>query len=180
MENANAVAALLAEPSSAGLTPAELRRFLELGVAQLDAAIKDADGNVDKLTRSVSQTAQLSGEIATLIGRHEVNDQLLDLSVKLGDAVHQAIIALQFYDKLIQRLAHVRDGLAIPATAVERAALTNSDAWKAVAEQVRMRYSMVEERVMFDFLIHGTGATQMLRALTDFRSATRGAELDLF
>jgi hypothetical protein len=39
---------------------------------------------------------------------------------------------------------------------------------------------MVEERVVFDFLLRGTGPEQMLQALTDLRGATNPGELELF
>ena len=39
---------------------------------------------------------------------------------------------------------------------------------------------MVEERVIFDFLMKGTGPEQMLAALADLRGATNPGELELF
>jgi hypothetical protein len=39
---------------------------------------------------------------------------------------------------------------------------------------------MVEERVLFDFLIRGTGPREMMQALTDLQGASRPGELELF
>jgi hypothetical protein len=87
---------------------------------------------------------------------------------------------MQFYDKMIQRISHVRDGLAIPAETIEAGPAARSAAWEQLLERVRDRYSMVEERVLFDFLIRGTGPREMMQALTDLQGASRPGELELF
>ena len=175
-------------PQAAGLSAPELRSFLELGASQLEAAIKEADSRVDALTQSVTAVAAHGAAMEQLIASLDASDPAaLDsirasaraLSAQMADATHHAIVSLQFYDKMIQRLTHVRDGLAIPAETVERSPVSGSAAWEGLLDRVRSRYSMVEERVLFDFLLRGTGPDQMLRALTDLRSAEAG-ELDLF
>jgi hypothetical protein len=45
---------------------------------------------------------------------------------------------------------------------------------------VRARYSMVEERVLFDFMMRGLRAEQMLKALQSLREASAPGELELF
>ena len=50
----------------------------------------------------------------------------------------------------------------------------------AQLEGVRSRYSMVEGRVLFDFLIRGTGAREIGKALTDPQGASRPGKLELF
>jgi len=43
--------------------------------------------------------------------------------------------------------------------------------WNNILDQVRARYSMVEERVLFDFMMRGLRAEQMLKALQSLREA---------
>jgi hypothetical protein len=52
--------------------------------------------------------------------------------------------------------------------------------WNSMLEQVRSRYSMVEERVLFDFMMRGLSADQMLKALTGLRAAAAPGELEVF
>jgi hypothetical protein len=87
---------------------------------------------------------------------------------------------MQFYDKLTQRLAHVREGLALPKALIDAGPQPKSAHFDEVCAQIRARYSMVEERVVFDFLLRGTGPEQMLEALMDLRGATNPGELELF
>jgi hypothetical protein len=95
-------------------------------------------------------------------------------------SVAAAVKALQFYDKLIQRLTHVRSGLAIPADATADLGAASSVDWNDILDQVRSRYSMVEERVLFDFMMRGLRAEQMLKALQSLREASAPGELELF
>ena len=167
----------------------ELRRFLELGAAQLDAAIRESDSRVDKLAGAVTSVATDARELEMqLQGLDSSNPaeaaqarlRIRQLSDALAQHVQSTITSLQFYDKLIQRLTHVRDGLAIPSDSTfDRGDQAGSD-WTAMLEQVRSKYSMVEERVLFDFMMRGLSADQMLKALTGLRGTATPGELEVF
>ena len=128
-----------AKPTTAGdatertaKTPAaalELRRFLELGVAQLDAAMRESDARVQKLAGAVTALANDARELeaqARALGpgdeqqTRQAHDRIKQLADALSEHVQATITSLQFYDKLIQRLTHVRDGLAIPSDSAAR------------------------------------------------------------
>jgi hypothetical protein len=168
---------------------AELRRFLELGAAQLDAAMREADARVAQLASAVTGAATDARALAEQTEQLDAGDaakvdaaraRIRQLAEALTEHVSAAVTSLQFYDKLIQRLSHVRDGLAIPSdSTAEPGRGVNSD-WNAMLEQVRSRYSMVEERVLFDFMIRGLSADQMLKALTGLRAAASPGELEVF
>jgi len=178
------------EGSSANIKFAgELRRFLELGAAQLDAAIRESDSRVDKLAGAVTSVAtdarELEAQLTALDSPNpeeaaKARQRIQQLTHALATHVQATITSLQFYDKLIQRLTHVRDGLAIPSdSTVDGRDPAGSD-WSAMLEQVRSRYSMVEERVLFDFMMRGLSADQMLKALTGLRGTATPGELEVF
>ncbi|MGH8206655.1 MAG: hypothetical protein ACRETK_07750 [Steroidobacteraceae bacterium] len=168
---------------------AQLRRFLELGAAQLDAAIRESDARVDQLATAITAVATDARELESQVQALDSPDpaavkqaraRISRLTDALGAHVHTTITALQFYDKLIQRLTHVREGLAIPSdTAAAAVSLAAAD-WSALLEQVRSRYSMVEERVLFDFMMRGLNADQMLKALTGLRASAAAGEFEAF
>jgi hypothetical protein len=167
----------------------ELRRFLELGAAQLDAAIRESDARVDKLATAVTAVATDARDLETQVQALDASDAALvrqarerikTLVAKLDQDVAATVTSLQFYDKLIQRLTHVRDGLAIPSDSTVSAQDPARSDWNSMLEQVRSRYSMVEERVLFDFMMRGLSADQMLKALTGLRAAAAPGELEVF
>jgi hypothetical protein len=171
------------------LSAAELRCFLEVGVSQLEGALTEADGRVVALTsaimRLVNRARELRGALAPDSGAAAV-PAAGALAIARGAALAieadaaAATVALQFYDKLVQRLAHVRDGLSIPAATIDQNTGQPVRVPRELLDKVRERYSMVEERVLFDFLVHGTGPKEMLRALNDLRVASDPGTLELF
>lgn len=184
-----AEALVAARPRGAELSVAELRSFLELGAAQLESAMKDSDARVASLTGTVSHIVDHLTELQSVAAAlhadadprcAELGNRLSAVSAELELDARQAVVALQFYDKMIQRITHVRDGLTIPAEVIEAGPQQRSAAWNQLLEEVRGRYSMVEERVLFDFLIRGTGPREMMQALTDLQGASRPGELELF
>jgi hypothetical protein len=167
----------------------ELRRFLELGAAQLDAAIRESDARVDKLATAVTAVAtdarELEAQVQVLENGggaqvQQARDRIRQLAAQLDAHVQATVTSLQFYDKLIQRLTHVRDGLAIPSDSTVSSLDPARSDWNSMLEQVRSRYSMVEERVLFDFMMRGLSADQMLKALTGLRAAAAPGELEVF
>jgi hypothetical protein len=167
----------------------ELRRFLELGAAQLDAAMRESDSRVDELSRAVTAVATGARELESLLDTiqgqtpqdlESKRARIQELTAALGANVQATITSLQFYDKLIQRLTHVRDGLAIPSDSTAKAVDPAESDWNSMLEQVRSRYSMVEERVLFDFMMRGLSADQMLKALTGLRASASPGELEVF
>jgi hypothetical protein len=166
----------------------ELRRFLELGAAQLDAAIRESDARVDKLATAVTAVATDARELEVQVqaldsggpGEQQVRERIRQLAAQLDAHVQATVTSLQFYDKLIQRLTHVRDGLAIPSDSTVSSLDPARSDWNSMLEQVRSRYSMVEERVLFDFMMRGLSADQMLKALTGLRAAAAPGELEVF
>ena len=167
----------------------ELRRFLELGAAQLDAAIRESDARVDQLAAAVRAVASDARELQIQVREldsdrvahtEQPRERIRQLAARLHAHVQATVVSLQFYDKLIQRLTHVSDGLAIPSDATAAEPDPSRSDWNAMLEQVRSRYTMVEERVLFDFMMRGLSADQMLKALTGLRAETAPGELDVF
>lgn len=173
--------------SAPGDVVAELRRFLELGAAQLDAAMRESDARVDKLATAVSGVAADARALEQAVRTLESQDpaavqyarqHIRELTQALGAHADATITALQFYDKLIQRLTHVREGLVMPSDSA--AGKPASVDWNGLLEQVRARYSTVEERVLFDFMMRGLNSDQMLKALGGLRASTSAGEFEAF
>jgi hypothetical protein len=157
-----------------------LHQFLNLGVAQLDAAVRESDAQVDHIAQCLASITTHVQQFESRLPAAGADSNATELVTSVRASVQGVIKALQFYDKLIQRLTHVRSGLAIPADATADTASAGKVDWNNVLDQVRARYSMVEERVLFDFMMRGLRAEQMLKALQSLREASAPGELELF
>lgn len=165
--------------------------MLELAAGQVQAAMKDSDSSVDVLTdtfTSLVDTLQLiEAAIDTLpdtVGNGLVKAEIQDNTRLVSNKVHQAIVAFQFYDKLVQRLDHVCHGLANLSLLVsDQTRLYCPPEWKALQDEILAKYTMVEERAMFESVLKGVTVkdaleTYMAVRMREIRES--GGEIELF
>lgn len=137
--------------------------MLELSSVQIEAAMKDSNASVEVLTNSFTSMAglmqQISETVHTLPDEGEVGaakQSLSGVSEHVSGMVHQAIIAFQFYDKLVQRLAHVGVSLGdLSDLVADRLRLFNPNEWVALQDKIRAKYSTREEIAMFEAVMQG-------------------------
>jgi len=144
--------------------------MLELSAGQIEAAMKDSNSSVEVLTDSFTTMAGYMRTIADAIDAlpeggesGATKDGLRGATDNVAGLVHQAIIAFQFYDKLVQRLSHVNQSLAALSGLVsDNARLFNPAEWRALQEKIRSRYTMREEQAMFDAVMSGVPVKEAL------------------
>lgn len=131
--------------------------MLNLAVAQIEMAMRDSGGSVEVLADTFTS---MYGNIMAMV---EAAGELPDSPIKAnltqsGQAVsgqmQQAIVAFQFYDRLSQRLSHVCRSLENLVGIVNNPAqLYNPSAWYSLQQKIRAKYTMEDEKLMFDTLL---------------------------
>ena len=137
--------------------------MLELSAVQIEAAMKDSNASVEVLTDSFTTMAgymrMISDTVQTLPDEGETGvakQNLLGVSEHVTGMVHQAIIAFQFYDKLVQRLAHVGLSLGELCQVVsDMRKLYNPMEWVNLQGLIKSKYSTREEIAMFEAVMNG-------------------------
>lgn len=144
--------------------------MLELAAGQIEAAMKDSNSSVEVLTDSFTTMAgymRMINETVTALPDNATDAaskaNLLGATGHVTDMMRQAIVAFQFYDKLVQRLAHVNHSLAALSDLVgNNARLFNPSEWLMLQEKIRSRYTMREEAEMFDAVLAGMPVQEAL------------------
>jgi hypothetical protein len=165
--------------------------MLELAAGQVEAAMRESNTSVEVLTdtfTSLADTLQLiDAAVSTLpdtVGNGLVKAEIQDNTQLVSKKIHDAIVAFQFYDKLVQRLAHVCHGLEeLSGLVSDQRRLYQPNEWVALQEMIRSKYTMTEERAMFDAVIHGMAVEQALEHYMQVRMkevADSGGEVELF
>jgi len=165
--------------------------MLELAAGQVEAAMRESNTSVEVLTdtfTSLADTLQLiETAVSTLpdtVGNGLVKSEIQGNTHLVADKIHQAIVAFQFYDKLQQRLAHVCHGLEeLSGLVSDKGRLYNPQEWVGLQEMIREKYTMTEERAMFDAVIHGMSVEEALEHYMQVRMkevADSGGEIELF
>jgi hypothetical protein len=137
--------------------------MLELAAVQIEAAMRDSNASVEVLTDSFTTMAgsmrMISEIVQTLPNEGEVGtakQNLHGVADRVSGMVHQAIIAFQFYDKLVQRLAHVGISLGGLSNLVsEPGRLYNPGEWVSLQGQIKSKYTTREEIAMFEAVMQG-------------------------
>ena len=165
--------------------------MLELAAGQVDAAMRDSNSSVQTLTDTFTSMADtLStidvalGTLPDTIGNGMVKSEIQDNARQVAQKVHQAIIAFQFYDKLVQRLDHVCHSLSgLSGLVSDTGRLYNPQQWSALQELIRSKYTMTEERGMFDAVMAGATVDEALKHYMTTRMQQvedSGGEIELF
>jgi len=159
-----------AKPSSADTAPAlkaaQLQQtllVLRVAASQLLASLREADDSVQQLGDAFAEMAQAEPKAAAI-----------------SQPLQQATTALQFYDTLTQRVEHVAQSLQwLESVLADPQQLNSAEAWQQLQQQIRSRYTMEHERVLFDAILAGEDAAQVMQALHQSLRETRD-EVELF
>jgi predicted methyltransferase MtxX (methanogen marker protein 4) len=165
--------------------------MLELAAGQVDAAMRDSNSSVEVLTDTFTSLAETLGQIeaavATLpdtVGNGMVKSEIQQNTRVVSQKVHQAIIAFQFYDKLVQRLDHVCHCLGgLSRLVADKGRLYNPDQWVALQDTIKSKYTMIEEREMFEAVLGGmavAAAIEQFMVKREEATAGGGGDIELF
>jgi predicted methyltransferase MtxX (methanogen marker protein 4) len=165
--------------------------MLELAAGQVDAAMRDSNSSVntlmDTFTSMADTLATIDVALGTLpdtVGNGMVKAEIQDNARLVAQKVHHAIIAFQFYDKLVQRLDHVCHSLSgLSGLVSDTGRLYNPAEWSALQELIRSKYTMTEERGMFDAVMAGATVDEALKHYMTTRMQQvedSGGEIELF
>lgn len=171
----------------------ETINMLTLAVSQVECTMTDGEKSVTELTSSFTYIATQLQSIVENASPSENNKTDSELeSVKSSAAdIHQhvvnAIVAFQFYDRLSQRLDHVKRDLGWLSELVsDPQQLYNPNAWKKLQQDIMSNYSMDEERIMFQHIMDGASVDEALDIYHHHFSAgkdegdTTNDEIELF
>ncbi len=167
--------------------PVEAVRMLELAIAQIALAMRDGKAAVDDLDRAFTSAANgiaAVADLATSAAHKRVEDDhrraLVDQCADAQAGMQQSIIALQFYDRLSQRLEHVQNTLSGLSSLLGNPSQANDgQAWRSLRDSIRERYTMREEQVLFDAISNGVGVEQALDVALE-QEKQRDDDVELF
>lgn len=163
--------------SMLGLCEAQMESALQESDKAVDALVKAFSGLVDA-TRSVNKLTQdlppeLKGTLTS-----DLEQQIAAISKQMGSAV----MAFQFYDKLSQRLGHVRYSLSTLALFVcDPVQSSQPDQWNRLHNTLRRLYRTEEEKQIFRMLMDGAaGESEPTIAVPALSEETKAGEVELF
>jgi type II secretory pathway component PulJ len=151
----------------------ETVKLLTLSAAQVDVIMQESDVAVDTLTDSFTDIVEsmqaINRHLMALVDSNE-REQALACCSKTQEKIQSAIVAFQFYDRMQQCLHHVTSNLRGLSDLVENPERRyNPNAWRELQGQIRSRFTMEAEKVMFDAILQGKSVDEAIAAKAAFQ-----------
>ncbi len=148
--------------------------LLTVSVAMVQNCMQEGDTSVtslaDNFTAMIADMQSIEKVIDTL-DDGDVKQQALAHCQDMQSRIQNSIVAFQFYDRLQQSLEHVvlnLEGLSDLIGDPQR--LYNPFEWQKFKQEIRGRYTMAQERAMFDAILAGKS---MEEAIEEAKNATK-------
>ena len=96
--------------------------------------------------------------------------------------IQQGIVAFQFYDRISQRLEHVSNSLHRVGDVIGCVQDRHDpDCWHALQHDIKAKYTMESERVVFDHIMSGSSVEEALQAYKNHQARSApDDEVELF
>jgi hypothetical protein len=161
----------------------ETVKLLTVSITQVESNMHAGDDSVTTLTESFTGIVEHMDAINKLL--HKMNssedrDEALSHCQQTSDKIQTSIIAFQFYDRLQQSLSHVASSLKGLTSLVESPErLYNPVEWKKFQDEIRGRYTMESEKIMFDAVLQGKSIEEAIK-LANKADENDEDEIELF
>jgi len=153
--------------------------LLTLAVSQIECTMTDGEKSVAELTKSFSHIAE---QINKLTSAETNADDITQFQAQASDihtSIINSIVAFQFYDRLTQRLDHVKRDLSWLSELVSDPEKANhAHAWDKLQQDIKSNYSMEEERLMFEHIMNGATVQEALEIYQHHFSQSNDAKID--
>ena len=166
--------------SPEALQAAETANMVKLCAAQTDGALSDCDAAIERLleafTTIVEDSQWLRRKAEALAGRDSQAAAELDLrSLRLVTQANAAIQALQFHDRLTQRLGHVRHSLtSLGEFVTDPGRSGREEDWQELHARLGRMYRTREEVAIFE------AVTGLRHAAANAAPAAAPSDIELF
>ena len=99
-----------------------------------------------------------------------------------SETVQASVVAFQFYDRLQQCLQHVTLSLLELSELIEAPErLYNPNEWKKLQDQIKSRYTMESEKLMFDAILQGKSIVEAIElSAANAQTESDDDEIELF
>lgn len=162
----------------------ETVKLLTVSVAQVEAGMRIGDESINALAASFTEIMGDMNAIReglTTLSACEQRDTALQYCAATQEKIYASIVAFQFYDRLQQCLQHVSVGLkGLSAIIDTPTRLYNPAEWSGLQGEIRGRYTMEAEKIMFDAIHQGKSIEEALALAAEYGGKSAEDEIELF
>lgn len=158
--------------------------MLILSAVQVEDMMNESDLSVNTLTESftsIVEHMQAINDHLLALDSCGIRDEALACCAETTDKIQASIVAFQFYDRMQQCLQHVTLNLKGLSELVEdQRRLYNPEEWRQFQSQIRSRYTMESEKLMFDAIVKGKSVQEALAIKNAHQEEDESDNIELF
>ncbi|MDD5580128.1 MAG: hypothetical protein PHY16_12720 [Methylobacter sp.] len=162
----------------------ETNKLLSLSAIQVEDLLSESDVSINTLTQSftaIVEHMQSVNNHLLALDSCEIRDEALICCSETSGKIQSAIMAFQFYDRMVQCLQHVTSNLTgLSALLESPEQLYNPEAWLKFQNQIRSRYTMESEKLMFDAIFQGKSVEEALAVKNTSQPDSTDNNIELF
>ena len=125
---------------------------LEVAASLLALAMHESHAPVDALGAALERMAHALAKSTQTLER-ERNEAILDCHATFERELATCVQGLQFHDRLMQQLAHVRNCLAVLSHSSRAQSLEGEASWLELRDRLWHRLSSDSQRTLLDLLL---------------------------
>ncbi|MCK9395133.1 MAG: hypothetical protein M0Q44_06045 [Methylobacter sp.] len=161
----------------------ETSKMLILSAVQVEDMLNESDLSVNTLTESftsIVEHMQAINEHLLALDSCKIRDEAIACCAETTDKIQASIIAFQFYDRMQQCLQHVTSNLKGLSELVEDPdRLYDPAEWRQFQHDIRSRFTMESEKLMFDAIVNGMSVNEAL-AIKNAHQEDQSDNIELF
>ncbi|MGZ4982337.1 MAG: hypothetical protein ACXV8P_10340 [Methylobacter sp.] len=162
----------------------ETSKMLILSAIQVEDMLNEADLSVNTLTESFTSIVEHMQAINShllALDSCTIRDEAIACCSETTGKIQASIIAFQFYDRMQQCLQHVTVNLKGLSELVENPdRLYNPEEWRLFQSEIRSRYTMESEKLMFDAILEGKSIHEALSIKNAHQEEDQSDNVELF
>ncbi len=158
--------------------------MLILSAIQVEDMLNQSDVSVNTLTESftsIVEHMQSINEHLLALDSCAIRNEALTCCAETTDKIQASIIAFQFYDRMQQCLQHVTSNLkGLSELVQDQGRLYNPAEWRQFQHEIRSRYTMESEKLMFDAIVQGKSVDEALSIKNIHQEEDQSDNIELF
>lgn len=153
---------------------------IAMAIAQMDMSIHESGQSVDLAMEAFTETNRCLEKVRVVLKTTQ-DQNVSDASENLDLATQQlqkAVFALQFFDRLTQRISHVKENLSSVSTLIQEPTTVHPYLWGQLQEKMKTVYSQDQERKLYQSMSERTkGKVTQDDIISNHESTYGGTEL---
>lgn len=153
----------------------ETIHMLDLTVNQIDLTLSEGNDSIELLTNTFTSMADcLDGLEDSLekmtygMGKSFNESDALTNCYAAKEKINNAIIGLQFYDRLTQRFKYIRESLIVLAELIDDPSRQSiPEEWIALRQKIKSNYSTEQKQTIFNALMDGMDINKVFELFED-------------